>query len=236
MGNSAGASAPASSWMPEMTAYLPVKERFRHRIAAELRLLAERARAGGEGPCFWVLSNQAPDEDEPVRQSGRFRKAGARSPGRCAAGTDTGPDPLVPSRFIQVLLDSAKPYFVLDLPSSTLDENETEMLLRDRLGFVRAKERPALGYDAETLEAFDPVCKQYLVEDEERAAEDIAYVLFDLWALAPDASLFVSTARADGCKCWFERDADLDELEIPRPAASVGCPRCLGLVVAGGGE
>ncbi len=218
-----------------MTEYVPVKERFRRRIACELRLMAERARAGG-GTCFWVLGNQGSDENAVVEQSGRFRKGAEDPPRRWATGVDAGPDPLVPSRFVQVLLSANKPYFVLDLPNTTIDAHETEVLLRDRLGFIRASERPALGYAADTLQTFDPIAKQYLADDEDCAGDDIAYILFDLWGLAADAPLYVSAARSEGCNCWFEQNVDFDELDCPRPVATVGCPLCLGLVVAGGGE
>ena len=222
-----------------MSDYIPVKERFRRRIACELRLMGERARAGGQGACYWVLSNQGGGETRApagVAQSGRFRKSTALPPSRYEADDRDGPDPFVPSRFLQVLLHATKPFFVLDLPNTTIDAHETEVLLRDRLGFTRARDRAALAYPGEVLDTFDPVCKQYLSDDEDNAADDIAYLLFDLWGLSAGAPLYVSAARAEGCNCWFEQDVDLDELECPRPAGSVGCPLCLGLVVAGGAE
>ena len=69
-------------------------------------------------------------------------------------------------------------------------------------------------------------CRQYLHADVEQAAGDLAYVLFDLYALDVTTPLFQTAASFEGCACWYERGVAFETLIYPRPLGNEGCPRC----------
>lgn len=228
-----------------MDGYVPPRARFRQRVADELRLMIQRCRALEDQDCFWILELDKPDEK--VAGVAVARRARSRSRPRVLArpGLDDGPDslgPLLPpmsetappgerpgrNRFVQFLMPAGHPWFMMDLPSCTLDPIEGEILLRERTRFFRAKDRPALAYSQKTVKEHDPVCRQYLVGDEEDAADDIAFVLFDLYSLPVTTPLYLTAASFEGCSCWFERGEALHDLPWPRPLGSAGCPRCRG--------
>lgn len=228
-----------------MNGYEPPRARFRRRVAEELRLMVERTRALGDKDCFWVLELDRPDDKD--RGVATARRARSRSmPRVLTVGQDLGgmslsePPRYLPAddefrggaprrnRFVQGLFMAHKSYFVLDLPNCTLDVAEAEILLRERTGFFRAKDRPALGYSPKTCEEHDPVCRQVLVGDEDEAASDVAYVMFDLYALPVTTPLYQTAAAFEGCTCWFERGVAFEQLSWPRPVSQLGCPRCRG--------
>ena len=228
-----------------MNGYEPPRARFRRRVAEELRFMLQRTRALEDTDCFWVLELDRPrDKDAGV---GTARRTRSRSrPRMLAIGEDHGqtgffePPQYLPAedeprggrprrnRFVQCLFEAHRPYFVIDLPECTLDPAEAEILLRERTGFFRAKDRPTLGYSPKTLAEHDPVCRQVLGGDEDDAALDVAYVLFDLYGLPVTTPLFQTAACFEGCSCWFERGVEFETLCWPRPVGSAGCPRCRG--------
>ncbi len=52
---------------------------------------------------------------------------------------------------------------------------------------------------------FDPIGKKFIYGDEREAAEDAAYVLFDVWGLPPGAVLTVSASAFGDGPSW-EKD------------------------------
>lgn len=219
-----------------MHGYEPPRARFRRRVAEELRLMVERTRALGTQDCFWLLELDAPARSgSSVARARQSRRHVLSSQGDDSLGDpprflplEGAPrgGPARRNRFVQCLFVGGQPFFILDLPNCTLDPAEAEVLLRERTGFACAADRPALGYSTRTCTEHDPVIRQYLVGDEEEAADDIRYVLFDLYALSVTTPLYQSAASFEGCPCWFERGVDFHTLTVPRPAGSVGCPRC----------
>jgi len=231
-----------------MTGYEPPRARFRRRVAEELCLMTERIRSLNND-CFWILSLDPPTPEEGDVLVARRSVSRARprvlvlsdhsSEGGEERGMSSGPPHVDPSggedpagraprrsRFVQCLFEAGRPYFVLDLPNCTLDRPEKEVLLRERVGFVRAADQPGLRYSAKSIEENDPICRQYLHLDVDQAAEDIAYVLFDLYALDVTTPLYQTTACFEGCTCWYEKDAPFETLNYPRPLGNEGCPRC----------
>jgi hypothetical protein len=229
-----------------MTGYQPPRARFRRRIAEELRLMTERMHSLGND-CFWILSLDPPTPEEgellvAQRSVSRVRPRALviggneaereEDQGLSADLPDSDPSSYEGggarrrSRFAQCLFEASRPYFVLDLPNSTLERPEAEVLLRERAGFVRAADQPGLRYSTKSLKEDDPLCRQYLHLDVDQAADDIAYVLFDLYALDVTTPLYQTTACFEGCACWYERGVPFETLTYPRPLGNEGCPRC----------
>ena len=98
-----------------------------------------------------------------------------------------------PNRFVQFGVSPAE--FFMDLPNTTLNESEAETILRDRpeFFFVNAR-RKSKDPNARIVE-FDPLQREYVNGQERVAAEDMAYVLFDVWKLPIDVMIEVSTGR-----------------------------------------
>ena len=93
-----------------------------------------------------------------------------------------------------------KDWFAADIPNTNLYPAEAERILKERRGFYREAERPDAGVttDVADLVEFDPVGKKYIYGDEQEAAEDAAYVFFDVWGLPLDAELLVTASAFDG--------------------------------------
>ena len=62
--------------------------------------------------------------------------------------------------------------------------------------------------DVNDLVQYDPVGKKYIYGDEREAAEDAAYIFYNVWGLAPETELLV-TASAFGGLAW-EKGAPLE--------------------------
>jgi len=98
-----------------------------------------------------------------------------------------------PSRFIQFSFNSR--YFDIDIPNTILYQTEAEQILRCRSGFFYVKECRQFEHPKERVHAFNPVRKIYLYAEERTAAEDMAFVLFDVWKFPVDWRFYV-TAKA----------------------------------------
>ena len=83
-------------------------------------------------------------------------------------------------RFVQFCFQ--EDWFAVDLPNTGILPAEAERVLRERRGFYREAERPDAGVttDVSELVEFDPIGKKYIYGDEREAAEDAAYLLFDV--------------------------------------------------------
>ena len=99
-----------------------------------------------------------------------------------------------------------KKWFAIDVPSTNLCPEDAEKIVAERRGFYREAERSDAGVstDVNDLVRFDPVGKKYIYGDEREAAEDAAYVLYDVWGLAPAATLLVTPSAFDG-PSWEDR-------------------------------
>ncbi|MGA2618768.1 MAG: hypothetical protein ABSF26_14230 [Thermoguttaceae bacterium] len=81
--------------------------------------------------------------------------------------------------------------FHLDLPTPILAAGEAETILRDKPAFFLAKNDDPESHESQ----YNPVQRKYGYGEEELAAEDAAYILFDVWKLPPDVSLDVKAGR-----------------------------------------
>jgi len=163
----------------EKTLHLRRVEQF----ATYLRLMDDRVHKEADGSCFLIFCE--PDRDAPAADD----KHGA-------------------SRTVQFCFE--KDWFAADIPNTNLYPTEAERILKERRGFYREAERPDTGVttDVVDLVEFDPVGKKYIYGDEHEAAQDMAYVFFDVWEFPPDARLLVSASSFDG-PSW-EKDKPLD--------------------------
>ena len=89
--------------------------------------------------------------------------------------------------------------FYLDLPDTTLTLDEAKRIVAERSGFEYALDRPQklLGE-----RQFDPVQRIYSYAEQRTAAEDTAYVLFDLWNTPADAWIKVDASAFEVSRRW----------------------------------
>lgn len=94
-------------------------------------------------------------------------------------------------RFIQFIFQEK--HFEMDLPRPTLWPTEAKILLERRLGFFFLGERGMADLLAREIRAFHPLRKAYVHGDHHAAAEDVAYIFFELWKFPIDSRLYLST-------------------------------------------
>ena len=94
-------------------------------------------------------------------------------------------------------------WFAIDVTSDILSPEDAARIVRERRGFYREAEHPEAGVttDVNDLVQYDPVGKKYIYGDEREAAEDAAYIFYNVWGLAPETELLV-TASAFGGLAW----------------------------------
>ena len=93
------------------------------------------------------------------------------------------------NRFIQFVF--LEKHFEMDLPRPMLFAAEAMQILRHRSGFYFMSDKP--GADASTVKNYNPLRKAYVHGDVVTAAEDIAWILFDLWKFPVDARFYLTT-------------------------------------------
>jgi len=96
---------------------------------------------------------------------------------------------------------------VADLPNNTAFPNEVKQIVRHRGGFFRARNCRDLSWIRATwndILEWDPLEKIYIYRDEESAAEDMAYVWFNVWNYPVDTRLYVKMASFETNHKWHE--------------------------------
>ncbi len=137
----------------------------------------------------------------------------AKPPGAAKGGTSgrAGSEPrtrkstvtyvLENGRFIQFLFMSEG--FYLDLPNTTLVEHEPAIIFAEREGFYR--DDPASAdciASPEDIRDFEPIDKRYHWDDIPQAAEDAAWLLFDLYNLDVTVTLDAQATYDDEDHRW----------------------------------
>lgn len=195
-------------------------ERMR-RIEQVTRYLIQmhrRAHIEGHGCCFLIIrenpSTDAGNTDK-LHESAELalvlsaeidvQRDGSDAPDPMAAlkSNDDGWRAEKSKRFVQFSFE--RHWFCMDLPNSTLFSPEAEQILCERSGFFWLRDLPQFTLYGEDVEGYDPFRKIYLYGDERSAAEDIAYVLFDVWKFPVDWPFYV-TASAFGDGPEFAKD------------------------------
>src|SRR5690606_32419972 len=95
------------------------------------------------------------------------------------------------NRFIQFSIE--RHWLCLDMPLQTLFRAEAEHILRDRNGFFYLKNRPEFTLTSEDVDGYDPFRKVYVYGDENSAAEDMAFVFFQVWKFPVDWRFYVKS-------------------------------------------
>ena len=207
-----------------MLDYLAERRRRIAQFAGFLKSMHERAHVEVQGSCFLIFNERPGRAYDAHRLSARrcvTLPVKARVTGQVGVG---GADAVIkapavaapvepwqdpgPSRFIQFCF--RRRWFAMDLPRPTLFTAEAERLIRERDGFFREAERSDAGLSSiEQIMRFDPVFKKYVYGDEDTAAEDAAYIFFDLWRFPVDSRLYVTAAAFRGKKRW-ERNVPIE--------------------------
>ncbi|MCE9582758.1 MAG: hypothetical protein K8T20_09715, partial [Planctomycetes bacterium] len=189
-----------------------VEERRRRVLQLEnyLALMSRRVRQEGKGESYAVI-----DEEPEVGAENGMRLAGRV---RAAASVDdvaeqrddqrNDPDPYFVRepdpwtvrerslRFMQ--FGFCEKWFFMEMTISTLAASEAARLLDERTGFRYAGTGQPWGYRTTLVRRHDPFGKVYLYGDEGVAAEDAAWVWFNLWKFPLDSALLVRAASFDG--------------------------------------
>lgn len=103
-------------------------------------------------------------------------------------------------RFIQFCFEQSS--FYLDLPLQTLYRPEPEQILRYRKGFYFRRDTIDSEAHRKFIEDFDPLNKDYIYKDEDSAAEDMAFVLFQVWKFPVESRFWVKAAAFKDNSDW----------------------------------
>jgi hypothetical protein len=112
------------------------------------------------------------------------------------------------ARFIQFSFE--RDWFCLDMPLQTLYQAEAEQILRFRQGFFYLRDRPQFTLYGEDVDGYDPFRKIYIYGDEESAAEDMAFIFFQVWRFPVDWRFYVRAAAFGDKKISWETNAPLE--------------------------
>jgi hypothetical protein len=196
---------------------VPIRERRIQQFTEYLRRMYERAHPQGHGSCFMIFSEQSGSDSRDNCLVESVELAAAIADGEAAGGASAtrieAPTPASPAegwradnsprRFVQFSFE--RNWFCLDMPSCTLFLPEAQKILRDRSGFFYLRDRPEFTLYEEDVDGYDPFRKVYLYRDEPTAAEDLAYIFFDVWKFPIDWR-FYATASTFGDGPSFERN------------------------------
>jgi hypothetical protein len=185
-------------------------EQFRGFLAVMNRRAHEIAR----GPYFMIFEEKGADAPqaaelappgEPMGQLLQtFTELGLLTKEDVAVRSDLPEEgwreDLSANRFVQFSFE--KDCFHLDMPLDTLTREEAEQILSRRRGFFYLRERPQFTLHGEDVEGHEPFRKVYVYGDEGSAAEDMAFIFFQVWKFPPDSVLYVTAAAFSGKHDW----------------------------------
>ena len=111
-------------------------------------------------------------------------------------------------RFIQFAF--GKNWFCLDIPLQTLYRAEAEQILRSRKGFFYLQDRLEFILTGEIVDGYDPFRKIFVYGDEDSAAEDMAFIFFQIWRFPVDWRFFVTAGTFCDQKTDWEDFAPIE--------------------------
>jgi hypothetical protein len=202
-----------------MPTYAEEKRRRIDQFAQYLRLMGLRAHKIVKRDCFIIFDESPPEDAESPRLKASAaievdcRAEGGPASGRSGSAKGSqrrSQSRKRRSRYLQFAF--VRDCFYLELPSNTVVPREADQIFRCRLGFYWAKNRPDLRWvrrNWEDIVKWQPLQKIYLYRDEESAAEDMAFILFQLWNFPVDWPLYVK-ASAFHTKHRFECGKRID--------------------------
>jgi hypothetical protein len=188
-----------------MPTYLDEERRRIAQFAEYLRLMGLRHhKVVKHDACFIIFDEAPPDDAESPKLKKRvaievdcLTGGGSASGGR--GGVEGLPKPGKPRkrRFRYIQFAFQRDNFYVELPNNTVFPPEVEQILRCRQGFYWAKNRLDLRWvraNWKDMVKWDPLQKVYIYRDEESAAEDMAFILYQIWHFPVDTPLYVKAA------------------------------------------
>jgi hypothetical protein len=186
-------------------------EHFRHYLG----LMRQRRAGLTKGNCFIIFEERLDTDDSGLRQLTESKTLIYQSTLEVAGWDITselnetiildlpddgwrGDDSQ--SRFIQFSFNTR--YFDMDIPNTTLYCAEAEQILRHRLGFFYVKDCRQFEHPAEEANRFNPLRKIFTHGDERSAAEDMAYVWFNVWKFPVDWRFYVTASSFHDGIAW----------------------------------
>jgi len=189
-------------------------EQFTH----YLKLMHDRAHEEAHGPCFIIFEERRPggtSDDEELAEEKKlalelvvqeFTDAGIGGAGTLDESVMIDlPDEVwrqddSQNRFIQFSFE--RNWFCIDMPLDTLYRPEAEQILRSRQGFFFLRDRKQFTLHEEDVEGHDPFRKIYVYGDEASAAEDMAFIFFQVWKFPVDSRFYVTASAFSGKHGW----------------------------------
>jgi hypothetical protein len=186
----------------QLDAYYDERERRIQQFTRKLKYMYHRAHIQDHGSSCIIFSEALLDENDSPCLDGAVTIPIETQLALAAESDESRHDSFLNSTF--ETSDSPSPeerearivqycferrWFCSDLPKSTIESQEVARLMRDRSGFFYVKDNAKYVLNSEDHEIWNPVRKAYLYGDERCAAEDTAYIFFDLWRFPVD-SLF----------------------------------------------
>lgn len=179
-------------------------------IAQHLRVMRHRTRKT-EATCFLILSTRRhePKSVKPIQWDRGCRDVQQGNPvltvnaNRDCLSRRQRLDLPASRRFVQFAFGYLR--FMLDLPSTTISEQETDTLMRSGRGFVRNLEvvdRKGLAFTHRPPERLDPIDRPYDYGQELVAAHDAVFVLYYLWKLPQDTDIYLTAGAFDWHTRW----------------------------------
>ena len=187
-----------------MPTFLEEKYRRIEQFAEYLRLMGLRRHEVVKDNCFIVFGESPPEDTESpkLKESVAIKVDCLADGGSGSGGGESGENPSndwhggdTPSRYLQFAF--MQDLFYIELPNNTIFPPEHELILRQKMGFFWAKERWDLWWvrnNPKDMEKWNPLQKVYLYHDEESAAEDMAFILFQVWNFPVDSPLWIKAA------------------------------------------
>ena len=189
------------------------KRRRVEQFAQYLRLMGLRRHKIVKHDCFVIFDQSAPDgADAPHIKESVAIPVESLAHGGSVSG-DEDPWAMPPAdwspgeNFRYTQFAFKRDCFYLELPNCTVFTNEAELILQQRPGFYYARNRADLRWvraNWKDIVQWDPLQKVYLYRDEESAAEDMAFIMFQVWKFPVDWRWYV-TAAAFHTEHRFER-------------------------------
>jgi hypothetical protein len=195
-------------------------------FAGYLKKMYPRSHEEVEGSCFLIFEEQLPtdaEDDQTLAEAAKpalelilaaFEEAGIVS----LTLTDVSPRIDLPddgwkaddsqNRFIQFSFEEK--WFCLDMPLQTLYRAEAEQILRSRKGFFYLRDRPEFTLKEEDVEGYDQFRKVYVYGDERSAAEDMAFIFFQVWRFPVEWRFFVKAAAFGDKKTDWENGLPIE--------------------------
>jgi hypothetical protein len=202
-----------------MSIFIDEKRRRVEQFAQYLRLMGLRRHKVVNDDCFIIFEDSPPEDAESpkLKESVAIKVDCLADGGSTSGGGEPGESPgndwqggEDQSRFIQFAFK--RDCFYMELPNNTVFPPEVEQILRHSMGFYWAQDRPDLRWvrgNWKDMVKWNPLQKVYLYRDEQSAAEDMAFILFQVWNFPVDSPLYVKAA-AFQTNHRFERGKRID--------------------------